>query len=46
MWLVVIDGRSSASVGMSYLELANYMKTLGADDDYDPLTWSAPQNGS
>ena len=32
MWLVVVDGRSSSSVGMTYVELANYMKSLGADD--------------
>ncbi|GAA3772013.1 hypothetical protein GCM10022225_69200 [Plantactinospora mayteni] len=32
MWMVVVDGRSSASVGMTYVELANYMKSLGADD--------------
>lgn len=32
MWLVVVDGRSSTSVGMTYVELANYMKSLGADD--------------
>ncbi|HCT75878.1 MAG TPA: hypothetical protein DGG94_10940 [Micromonosporaceae bacterium] len=32
MWMVVVDGRSTASVGMTYVELANYMKTLGADD--------------
>ncbi|WP_117210620.1 phosphodiester glycosidase family protein [Allorhizocola rhizosphaerae] len=32
MWLVVVDGRSTASVGMTYVELANYMKSLGADD--------------
>ena len=32
MWLVVIDGRSSSSVGMTYVQLANYMKSLGADD--------------
>ncbi|MFC7241779.1 phosphodiester glycosidase family protein [Catellatospora aurea] len=32
MWLVVVDGRSTASVGMTYVELAAYMKSLGADD--------------
>ncbi|GIF98273.1 golvesin C-terminal-like domain-containing protein [Catellatospora citrea] len=32
MWLVVVDGRTTASVGMTYVELANYMKSLGADD--------------
>jgi peptidoglycan hydrolase-like protein with peptidoglycan-binding domain len=32
MWLVVVDGRTSSSVGMTYLDLANYMKSLGADD--------------
>jgi hypothetical protein len=32
MWMVVVDGRSSASVGMTYVELANYLKSLGADD--------------
>ncbi len=32
MWMVVVDGRSTASVGMTYVELANYMKSLGADD--------------
>ncbi|HEX6686011.1 MAG TPA: phosphodiester glycosidase family protein [Candidatus Limnocylindrales bacterium] len=32
MWLVTVDGRSTASVGMTYVELANYMKSLGADD--------------
>ncbi|MEV0459744.1 phosphodiester glycosidase family protein [Catellatospora methionotrophica] len=32
MWLVVVDGRSAASVGMTYVELAAYMKSLGADD--------------
>lgn len=32
MWLVVVDGRSTLSVGMTYLELANFMKSLGADD--------------
>ncbi|MDW5324193.1 phosphodiester glycosidase family protein [Plantactinospora sp. KLBMP9567] len=32
MWMVVVDGRSSTSVGMTYVELANYMKSLGADD--------------
>jgi peptidoglycan hydrolase-like protein with peptidoglycan-binding domain/exopolysaccharide biosynthesis protein len=32
MWLVVVDGRSSASVGMTYVELAAFMKSLGADD--------------
>jgi peptidoglycan hydrolase-like protein with peptidoglycan-binding domain len=32
MWLVTVDGRSTTSVGMTYVELANYMKSLGADD--------------
>ncbi|MEV4413167.1 phosphodiester glycosidase family protein [Catellatospora sp. NPDC049609] len=32
MWLVVVDGRTTASVGMTYVELAAYMKSLGADD--------------
>jgi peptidoglycan hydrolase-like protein with peptidoglycan-binding domain len=32
MWLVVVDGRSSSSVGMTYVELATFMKSLGADD--------------
>lgn len=32
MWLVVVDGRSSASVGMTYVQLGNFMKSLGADD--------------
>ncbi|MDQ7908265.1 phosphodiester glycosidase family protein [Phytohabitans sp. ZYX-F-186] len=32
MWLVVVDGRSGTSVGMTYVELANFMKSLGADD--------------
>ncbi|ROT31865.1 hypothetical protein EF879_15540 [Micromonospora sp. HM5-17] len=32
MWLVVVDGRSTTSVGMTYVELANYMRSLGADD--------------
>ncbi|HZM80599.1 MAG TPA: phosphodiester glycosidase family protein [Candidatus Limnocylindrales bacterium] len=32
MWLVTVDGRSTASVGMTYVELGNYMKSLGADD--------------
>lgn len=32
MWVVVVDGRTSSSVGMTYLDLANYMKSLGADD--------------
>ncbi|WP_159079101.1 phosphodiester glycosidase family protein [Plantactinospora sp. BC1] len=32
MWMVVVDGRSGTSVGMTYVELANYMKSLGADD--------------
>jgi len=32
MWLVTIDGRSTSSIGMTYVELASYMKSLGADD--------------
>lgn len=32
MWLVVVDGRSTASIGMTYVELANLMVSLGADD--------------
>jgi peptidoglycan hydrolase-like protein with peptidoglycan-binding domain len=32
VWLVTVDGRSDASVGMTYVELANLMKSLGADD--------------
>jgi hypothetical protein len=32
MWLVTVDGRSTASVGMTYVELGNYLKSLGADD--------------
>jgi exopolysaccharide biosynthesis protein len=32
MWLVTVDGRSTASVGMTYVELGSYMKSLGADD--------------
>ncbi|MBE1491916.1 golvesin C-terminal-like domain-containing protein [Plantactinospora soyae] len=32
MWMVVVDGRATNSVGMTYVELANYMKSIGADD--------------
>lgn len=32
MWLVTVDGRSSASVGMTYVELANFMTSIGAVD--------------
>jgi hypothetical protein len=32
MWLVTVDGRSTASAGMTYVELGNYIKSLGADD--------------
>ncbi len=32
IWLVTVDGRSDTSVGMTYVELANLMKSLGADD--------------
>jgi hypothetical protein len=32
MWMVVVDGRATNSVGMTYVELANYMRSIGADD--------------
>ncbi|MFB9902570.1 phosphodiester glycosidase family protein [Allokutzneria oryzae] len=32
MWLVTIDGRQISSRGMTYRELGEYMKSLGADD--------------
>jgi hypothetical protein len=32
VWLVTVDGRSSASVGMTYRRLATLLKALGADD--------------
>ncbi|GAA4007260.1 phosphodiester glycosidase family protein [Allokutzneria multivorans] len=32
MWLVTIDGRQVSSRGMTYRELGEYMKSLGADD--------------
>jgi hypothetical protein len=32
VWLVTVDGRSEASVGVTYVELANLMQSLGADD--------------
>lgn len=32
MWLVALDGRSTASQGMTYAELGAFMKSLGADD--------------
>ena len=32
IWLVTIDGRSDASVGMRYARLAKLLRSLGADD--------------
>jgi hypothetical protein len=32
VWLVTVDGRSEASVGMTYVRLARLLKSLGADD--------------
>ncbi len=32
VWLVTVDGRSSASVGMTWVRLARLLKSLGADD--------------
>lgn len=32
MWLVALDGRSSASQGMTYADLGAFMRSLGADD--------------
>ncbi|HEY6737978.1 MAG TPA: phosphodiester glycosidase family protein [Actinopolymorphaceae bacterium] len=32
MWLVALDGRSTASRGMTYVEFGNFLKSLGADD--------------
>ncbi|MEV4755928.1 phosphodiester glycosidase family protein [Micromonospora sp. NPDC049559] len=32
VWLLAIDGRTSASVGMTYVQLGNYLKSIGADD--------------
>jgi hypothetical protein len=32
VWLVTVDGRSNASVGMTYARLANLLRSLGADD--------------
>lgn len=30
LWLIAVDGRSTASVGMTLVELAGYLRTLGA----------------
>jgi len=30
LWLFVVDGRSTSSVGMTLVEMADYMRTLGA----------------
>jgi phosphodiester glycosidase len=32
VWLVTVDGRSRASVGMTYVRLAKLLKSLGADE--------------
>jgi Phosphodiester glycosidase len=32
VWLVTVDGRSNASVGMTYRRLASLLRSLGADD--------------
>ncbi|MEV0649036.1 phosphodiester glycosidase family protein [Phytomonospora sp. NPDC050363] len=32
MWLATVDGRSDASVGLTYIDLAGFLAGLGADD--------------